>query len=97
MHLDDHACLGADCTTIVVEIGSIGRSYFEQPRATLPHDVRNSEAPADLDQLAPRDDCVAPIGDGIQRQDERRRAVVDDERVVGAGELAQQCGAVNVS
>ena len=47
---------------------------------------------------SPRDTMASrPFGDGVQRQHERRRAVVDDERVFGAGQLAQQRRAVHVA
>ena len=40
---------------------------------------------------SPRETMASrPFADGIQRQHERRRAVVDDERVFGAGQFTQQ-------
>ena len=47
---------------------------------------------------SPRDTIASrPVGERVEREHERRRAVVDDERVFGAGELAEQRRAVHIA
>ncbi len=82
---------------VVIEVRAVGRPDFDQPHAALGHDLGNSEVPADLDQLAARDDRVASVGKRVQRQHERCCAVVDDQRILGTGELAEERRAVDVA
>ena len=58
----------------------------------LPHDVGNSEAAPDLDQLAARNDDLLPRRQGREHEQERRRIVVDDERGLGPSQAPQLAG-----
>jgi hypothetical protein len=58
--------------------------------ATFCHDVGHAKATADLDELTARDDGLATGGERVERKHQRRRAVVDDDRVLGAGQLTKQ-------
>ena len=68
---------------------AIRRSDLDETRATLPHDVGDSEAAADLDELAARNDRVAPVGERVEHEHERGGAVVHDQGVFGASQLPQ--------
>jgi hypothetical protein len=94
MNLHDRAGLRRDGATVVVVVSPIGRADFDQLGAAARHDVRDPEAPPDLDQLAPRDEDFLLLGEGIESQHDRRGAVVHHECVFGAGEAAQQVDAV---
>src|SRR5207237_7986848 len=76
---------------------AIGRSNLDEARAAPLHDFRDAEAAADLHELAARDDRPTSVSERVERENERRRAVVDDERVFGAGELPQQRRAVGIT
>jgi hypothetical protein len=95
--LEDRAGVGTQHAAIVVEMRAVRRAYLAQPRAALGHDIGNAEASPDLDQLPTRDDRLSALGHCIEHEHERGRAVVHDQRVLGAGELAQQRGRVRVA
>ena len=66
-------------------------------RADLPeycpaseHDVGDPELTTDLDELAARDDDLAAVGERLERQEDGGGVVVDDERVLRAGEAGEQ-------
>jgi len=71
-------------------VGGFRRPLFDELRAGGIHDVRNAEAAADLDQLSAGDEDFLSLCQGIERQHHGRRAIVDDESVLCAGQLAQQ-------
>ena len=97
MHLEEHPRGGPDRALVIGEMRAIRGAHLAQERAALRHDLVHAEAAADLDQLAAREECLAAVGHRVEGEDERRRAVVDDERVLGAGELAEQRRAVHVA
>jgi len=97
MNLDDDAGVGAERTAVIVDVGAIRGSDLDESRAALAHDLGDAEAATDLDQLAARDDRVASVGKRVEYQHERRRAVVDHERILGARQLPQKSGAVGVA
>ena len=71
-----------------LEVGGarpVRRPDLDQPRAGPPDDLRDPDAAADLDQLAARDRDAVLAGQP-DREDERRRVVDRDERVLGAGQ-----------
>src|SRR5206468_10317250 len=86
----------AQRTRVVLEVRAIGGADLDQPRAALSHYLGDPEAPADLDELAARDDGVAAVGERVERENECRGAIVDHDRVAGAGELAQQRRTVHI-
>ena len=75
---------------VVGQAGAVRGADLDQARAGLGDDLRDPEAAADLDELAARDDELAPARERGGGQQRRRRAVVDHERGLGARELAQQ-------
>ena len=71
--------------------------WWCRPRAAAhrrSHDLGDAEAVADLDELSARDDDLAPAGERGEREHERRSAVVDADRRLGAGQLADERGHV---
>ena len=68
-----------------------------QPGAGARHDVGHAEGAADLDQLAARDDRLASLRERVEHEQHRGGIVVDDGRVLGAGQLAQQAAHVVVA
>ena len=68
------------------EMGAVGGADLAQPRAGACHDVGQAERAADLDQLAARDDRLAPVGQRVQRQHQGAGIVVDGERRLGPGQ-----------
>ncbi len=90
MDLQHQAGLGADGGGIVLEVRAVGGADLDQPRAGAHHDVGHAERAADFDQLAARHDRVAVLGEAVEHQQHRRRVVVDDGRVLGARQFAQQ-------
>ena len=91
VHAQDRAGAGAERVLVVAQPRAVGGPDLDEPRTRLRDHVRDAEAAADLDQLPARDDHVLAgarqRGGGQQR---RARAVVDRERRLGAGQLAQQ-------
>ena len=82
---------------VVGQARAVGRPDLDEPRAGLGDDLGDAEAAADLDELAARDDDLAPGGERRGGQQRRAGAVVDDERRLGARELAQQALDVGVA
>ena len=78
-------------------MGAVGGADLDEPRAGAGHDVGHAEGAADLDQLAARDDGLAPLGQRVERQQHRGGIVVDDGRVLGAGQLAEQAAQMTAS
>ena len=68
------------------DAGPVGRADLDQPRAGPPDDLRDAHAAADLDELAARDRDAPAAPGQADRERDRGRVVVDDERVVGAGQ-----------
>ena len=75
---------------VVGEPRPVGRAHLDQPRARLRDHVGDPERPADLDELPARHHQLAPAGERGGRQQHGAGAVVDDDRGLGAGQLAQQ-------
>jgi hypothetical protein len=90
VHLQQRPRLGAHSGLVVAQVRAIRGADLAEPRAALRHHVGHAKRAADLDQLAPRQDHLAVRGQRVEREQHRGRVVVDDERVLGAGRLAQQ-------
>ena len=69
---------------------AVRRAHLDEPRARGREDLGDPEAAADLDQLPARDDGVAAARERRARQQHRGGAVVDGDRRLRAGQLAQQ-------
>ena len=76
---------------------AVGGADLDQPRAGARHDVRHAERAADLDQLAARHDRLAAARQRVEHEQHRGGIVVDDGRVLGAGQFAQQAAQVVVA
>ena len=79
-----------DCAFVVGRARAVRRADLDEPRARAREHVGDAEAVADLDQLAARDEHLAAFGERGEREQHRRRVVVDDEcaprrRSAGAG------------
>ena len=75
---------------IVVEMGAIGGAHLAEPGAALLQDVGNAERPADLDQLASRDQHLAARRQRAEREQQGARGVVHSQRVLGPGHGAKR-------
>ena len=74
----------------VARVRAVGGADLDQPAARGAHDLGHAERAADLDQLAARDHHLAPRRERLERQQHRRRAVVDHGGRLRAGQLQQQ-------
>ncbi len=92
VHPEEDGGLGPDRSLVVGRTRPVRRPDLDQPRARAREHLRDPEAVAYLDQLAARDHDLATFCEGSQGQKHRRGVVVDDERGLGAGELAKGCG-----
>ena len=82
--------VGGDRLGVIAQVRAIGGPHLAQYGPAAPHDVRDAELAADLDQLAARDDDFLAVRQRLERQQHGGGVVVDDQRVLGAGEPAQQ-------
>ena len=94
VHAKEDCRLGADRLLVVGRARSVRRSDLDEASAGPGEHVRDPEAVTDLDQLAARDEDVAPLGERGQCEQHRRRVVVHDERGLGPGQPAQDPGDV---
>ncbi|RCM64869.1 hypothetical protein PA35_02622 [Pseudomonas aeruginosa] len=92
VHAHQQAAARADGGFVVPGVGAVGGAHLVQAHAGAGHDVGNAEGAADLDQLAARDDPFLARPQAVQRQQHRRRVVVDHGDRLGAGEFADQPG-----
>src|SRR4029077_18866992 len=97
MHFDYRGRSWCDCPAIVVVVGAICGPNLDELGTAARHDVRNAKAATDLDQLSPRDQNFLPLRNCVEGEHHRRRAVVDDERVLRARQLAQQTHTVRIA
>ncbi len=81
--------LRPDRRLVVGRARAVRRPDLDEARARAREHVRDPEAVADLDQLAARDDDLAALGERGEREQHGGGVVVDDERVLGAGQPAE--------
>jgi len=81
----------------IVAVGPVGGADFDQTRPTLAQDIRDTEATANLDQLAAAEKHLTACTERAEDQVNGRRVVVDHHGIFGAGELAQQVAGVVVA
>ena len=89
VHAQEERGLGRDRALVVGGARAVRRPDLDEPRAGAREHVGDAEAVADLDQLAARDEHLAPLGERGEREQHRGGVVVDDERRLGAGQAAQ--------
>jgi hypothetical protein len=70
-------------------MSAIGGADLAKPAAGARHDLRHAERAADLDEFATRHRYLAAQGERVEHQQHGGRIVVDDGRLLGAGQLAQ--------
>ena len=73
---------------IILRMRAIGRTDFDQSRASARHDFRHAKRAADLDELAARHDHLATARKSVQHEQHCGGIVVDDCRVLRAGQIA---------
>ncbi len=92
VHAKKHGGVGADRALVVGRPRAVRRSHLDESCAGASEHVGDAEAVADLDELAARDDHLAPLGERGEREQHRGGVVVDDERGFGAGESLHERG-----
>ena len=97
MHAENQRRPLADRGGVVGEPRLVRGAHFAQDRPGLRHHVGDSEAAADLDQLAARDDDLPAGGERRQDDHRRRRVVVDHDGGFGAGQPAEQTLGMDVA
>jgi hypothetical protein len=69
-------CTRSNSVGVVGDARTVRGADFTQPRATLLHDFRDTEAVADFDQLTARNDHLTAARQGRQRNQHRRGTIV---------------------
>ena len=90
MNLEDHGRVGRDGALVVGKVRTVGGADLDEPGARGLHNIGDTEAAADLDELAAADNDLLARGMGGQHQQYRGSIVIDDERVLGTGERSDQ-------
>ena len=86
MDLKDHRRIGRDGLLIICQVRAVGGADLDEFGARGRHDIGNTEAAANLDELAAADDNLFARGMGGKHQQHRGGIVVDDQRILGTGE-----------
>ncbi len=90
VHAQQHCRLRPDRALVVGGARAIRRPHLDEPR-TRPHEhVGDAKAVADLDELAARDDHLAPLRERGEREENGGRVVVDDERRLRTGQAPEE-------
>ena len=90
VHLEDQAGFRSERADIVLLVRPIGGADLGEFRPGPAHDFRHAKGTADLDQFPARDDRFAPTRKCIEHQQHRGGIVVDDRRILRAGQLAEK-------
>ena len=90
MNLKDHRRIGRDGALVVRQVRAVGGPDLNELGTRGLHDIGDAEAAADLDKLAAAHDDLFARGMGGKHQQHRGGIVVDDQRVLGTGERADQ-------
>src|SRR5262245_34030152 len=85
----DDASVFIDGFLVIAQAGAVGRPDLADARARFRYHVGDAERSADLDQFASRYQNLAAFGQGVERNQNRRRAVVDHGGGFAAGQFAQ--------
>ena len=86
-----------DCVFVVHRTRSICSPNFTENRAAFRHDLGYTEAVADFDELATRDDHFAAFSQRGEHEQDRGRTVVHYDRGFGTGQALEQLRDVNVA
>ena len=90
MDLKDHRRIGRDGALVVRQVRAVGGPDLDELGARGLHNVGDTEAAADLDQLAAADDDLLACGMCRQHQQHGGRVIVNDQRVLGTGKRADE-------
>ncbi len=82
----------ADRRLVVAEMGLVRRADLAHDRPARGHHVGHAERPADLDELAPRDDDLFSESESVEDEDGARGVVVADRGRFGPGQLGRGGG-----
>ena len=74
----------------IFDVDAIGRADLDERRAAAFEHVGNAKSAADLDELTARDDHFASLRKRIEHEQDGRRAVIDDQRILRAGDLLKR-------
>ena len=80
VHAEDESGFGTDRTLVVGGPCAIRRTDLDQSGTRSGEHVGDPESVADLDQLSPRNEHVAPLGERGERERHGGGVVVDDQR-----------------
>ena len=69
---------------------AVGRADLDQSGARARHDFRHAKRAANLDELAARHDRLATIRKRVQHEQHGGGIVIDDRRVLRAGQIAEE-------
>lgn len=93
MDLEDHGRIGRDSALVIGKVRAVGGTDLDELGARGLHNIGDTEAAADLDKLAAAHDNLFARSVSGQHQQHRGGIIVDDERILGTGERANQlCG-----
>ena len=90
MDLEDHRRIGRNGLLIICQVRAVGGPDLDELGARGLHNVGDTEAAADLDQLAAADDDLLACGMCRQHQQHGGRVIVNDQRVLGTGKRADE-------
>ena len=96
MDLEQQPAVGRQRVFIVLPVRAVRGPHLDEGRTRAGHDVRDPERAADLDQLPARHERRAAARQRGEGEQHGAGGVVDDERVGGARQLAEQVAAVRV-
>ena len=96
MHAQQNARLFVDCVSVVRQMRAIGCPDFAKDRAALLHNLRDSKAVPDFNQLSARNDHFAAPCQRRKRHQHPRRAIVDDNGGFRPRESRQQFGCMHI-
>ena len=97
MDAEENARFFSDRAFIVRQARPIRGADLSKRRAALRHDFGYTKAVADFDEFAARDEHFAVACERGEDEQNRRRAVVDDNRRFGAGEALEELRGVDVA
>ena len=80
VHLHQQRGLRPDRLLVVAQVSAVGGADLDQLHAGARHDVGHAEGAADLDQLAARDDDLAPLRQRVEGEQDRGCIVVHHGR-----------------
>ncbi len=97
VNLQNEPGLRANGCGVILLVCAVGGADLDQPGPCPRHDLRQAERAADLDQFAAGDDRLAAPGERIEHQQHGGRIIVDDGRILGPGQFAQDAAQMVVA